>query len=70
MQQHFYQKINFIKIINICIDNAIFVNCIAYKNKPILYNYKIFNQSFLIINFLSKLHIKQWLLLYEIFYLL
>ena len=43
MQQYFYQKINFIKVINICIDNAIFVNCVVYESKSVLYNYKIFN---------------------------
>ena len=67
MQQHFHQKTNFIKIVNICIDNVIFIDYIAYENKPVLYNCKIFNQSFLIIDFLSKSHIKQWLLLYKIF---
>ena len=59
MQQHSHQKTNFIKIINICINDAIFVDYVAYKNKPILYNCKIFNQNFLIINFSSKSHIKQ-----------
>ena len=67
MQQHFYLKTNLIKVINICINNVIFVDYVVYKNKLILYNCKIFNQNFLIINFLSKLHIKQWLSLYEIF---
>ena len=43
MQQYSYQKINFIKVVNICIDDAIFVDCVIYKNKLILYNYKIFN---------------------------
>ena len=70
MQQHFYQKINFIKVVNICMDDAIFVNCVVYENKLILYNYKIFSQSFLIVDFLLKLHIKQWLLLYKVFCLL
>ena len=70
MQQHFYQKTNLIKIINIRINNAIFVNYIAYKNKPVLYNHKIFNQNSLIVNSLSKLYTKQWLLSYKIFYLL
>ena len=59
MQQHSHQKTNFIKIVNIYIDDAIFVDYIIYKNKLILYNHKIFNQSFLIINFLLKSHIKQ-----------
>ena len=68
MQQHFHQKPNLIKVVNICIDNAIFVNYIAYENKLILYNHKIFSQSFLIINSSSKLYIKQWLLLYKVFY--
>ena len=66
--QHVYKNVNFIKIANVCVDSIIFINYIIYKNKLILYNYKIFNESFLIVNFLSKLHIKQWLLLYEIFY--
>ena len=59
MQQYFYQKTNFIKVVNIRIDDAIFVDCVVYENKSILYNYKIFNQNFLIVDFLSKLHIKQ-----------
>ena len=59
MQQHSHQKINFIKVVNIHINNAIFVDCVAYENKLILYNCKIFNQNFLIINFLLKLYIKQ-----------
>ena len=59
MQQHFHQKTNFIKIVNICINNTIFVDYVTYKNKLILYNHKIFNQSFLIIDFLLKSHIKQ-----------
>ena len=67
MQQHFHQKINFIKVVNIRIDDAIFVDYVAYEGKPVLYNCKIFSQSFLIVNFLLKLHIKQWLLLYKVF---
>ena len=58
MQQYFYQKTNFIKVVNIHINDAIFVDCIAYENKLILYNHKIFNQSFLIVDFLLKLYIK------------
>ena len=67
MQQYFYQKTSFIKVVNIHIDNVIFVDYIAYESKSVLYNNKIFNQSFLIIDFSSKLHIKQWLLLYKVF---
>ena len=52
------KKFNFIKIVNICIDDAIFVDCVAYESKLVLYNCKIFNQNFLIIDFLLKLHIK------------
>ena len=58
MQQHFHQKTNLIKVVNIHIDNAIFVDCVAYKSKSILYNRKIFNQNSLIVNFLLKLYIK------------
>ena len=43
MQQHFHQKINFIKVVNIRINDVIFVDYVAYKNKSILYNHKIFN---------------------------
>ena len=70
MQQYFYQKTSFIKIVNIRIDDVIFVDYVVYENKSILYNCKIFNQNSLIVDFLSKSYIKQWLLLYEIFCLL
>ena len=43
MQQHVHQKTSLIKVVNICINDVIFVNYITYKNKLVLYNYKIFN---------------------------